>query len=142
MNGKIVAIRVVVAIVVISAVAYFYSDYILGLLTARPDFQLSANPTLIRLGYIGSSNTAIITVKSINGLNSDVKLDVKPFLGFLGERFTFDPSEVHLPANGEVSCTLKIDVMSNIEPREYFIDVSGVIGNLTHTIRITVEVSY
>ena len=142
MNGKIVAIRVIVAIIVISAVAYFYSDYILGLLAERPDFQLSANPTQIRLSYVGSSNTTTITVMSINGLDSDVKLDAKPYLGLIGARFIFDPSEVHLQANGEVSCTLRIYAMSNIEPGEYFIDISGVAGNLTRSIRVTVEVSY
>jgi len=142
LNGKIVAIRVIVAIIVISAVAYFYSDYILGLLAERPDFQLSANPTQIRLSYVGSSNTTTITVMSINGLDSDVKLDAKPYLGLIGARFIFDPSEVHLQANGEVSCTLRIYAMSNIEPGEYFIDISGVAGNLTRSIRVTVEVSY
>jgi hypothetical protein len=103
---------------------------------------MSANPSLMRLGYVGSSNTTVITIKSINGLDSNVKLDVKPVLGFFGIKYVINPSEVHLPAYGEVSSIVQIDVMNVIPPGVYYIDVSGAVGNLTHTVRVIVEVRY
>ncbi len=142
MSGKSVAAKIIIASLAVSAMLYFYSDYILGILTARPDFQLSVNPTLIQLGYVGSSNATVIVVKSINGFDQNVKLNAKPVFGVLGVRFTLDPSEFHLPANEEVACMLKIEVTSNMMPGQYFIDVSGISGNLTRTIRITVEIFY
>jgi hypothetical protein len=141
LNGKVVVIRFIIAIVIISFVLYFYSDYIMGLLTARPDFELSANPMSIKLGYEGTYNTTVITVRSINGFNSDVNLDVKPVLGFVGVRFILDLSEIHPPVNGVVSCTLKVEAGGSIAPGKYFTDVTGVANNLTRTVRITVEVS-
>ena len=142
MTWKSAAVKVIIAVVAVSALLFFSSDYLLGLLTARPDFQLSVSPTSIRLGYVGSSNTTVITVKSVNGFDSVVKFDVKPFLGLLGVRFILNSSEVHLPANGEVSCTLKVEATFTIAQGQYYIDVSGVAGNLTRTVRVTVEVSY
>jgi len=91
---------------------------------------------------VGSSNTTIIIVKSVNGLDSVVKFDVKPFWGFLGVRFILNSSEVRLPANGTVACTLKVEATSTIAQGQYYIDVSGVAGNLTRTVRVSVEVSY
>ena len=142
MSKKSVVAKIIIALFVVSAMLFFYSDYMLGILTARPDFQLSASPTLIRLGYMGSSNATIIVVKSVNGLDSNVELNVKPVFGVLGVKFTLDPSEFHLKANEEVACMLKIEVTSNMMPGQYIIDVSGISGNLTRTIRITVEIFY
>ena len=142
MSRKSVVTKVFITLVIVSAILYNYSDYILGILKARPDFQLSASSTLIKVGYVGSYNTTIITVRSINGLDSNVKLDVKPVLFILGIKFTLDPSEVHLPANKEVTCELKIEAISTIAPGKYLIDVYGISGNITRTVRITVEISY
>jgi len=140
MSGKTVAAKVFVLVIVLTILNYH--DYIFGILTARPDFMLSANSTLIRVGYVGSYNTTIITVKSINGFDSNVKLDVKPVLFAVGIKFTLDPLEVHLPANKEVACELKVEATTTIAPGNYLIDVYGISGNITRTVRITVEVSY
>ena len=142
MSSKSVAAKVIIILVIVSAMLYFNSGYIFGILTMPPDLQLSASSTLIKVGYVGSYNTTIITVRSINGLDSNVKLDVKPVLFILGVKFTLDPSEVHLPANKEVTCELKIEVISTIMPGKYLIDVYGISGNITRTVRITVEISY
>jgi hypothetical protein len=141
MSRKSVVAKVFIALVITSAILY-YNDYILGILTARPDFQLSVSSNFIKLGYIGSYNTTVITVRSINDFDSNVKLDVKPVLFILGIKFTLDPSEVHLPANKEVTCELKIEAISTIAPGKYLIDVYGISGNITRTVRITVEISY
>jgi len=142
MSSKSVAAKVIIILVIVSAMLYFNSGYIFGILTMPPDLQLSASSTLIKVGYVGSYNTTIITVRSINGLDSNVKLDVKPVLFILGVKFTLDPSEVHLPANKEVTCELKIEVISTIMTGKYLIDVYGISGNITRTVRITVEISY
>jgi hypothetical protein len=141
MSRKSVVAKVFIALVVVLAILY-YSDYILGILTARPDFQLSASSTLIKVGYVGSHNTTIITVRSINGLDTNVTLDVKPVLFIVGIKFTLNPSEVHLPANKEVTCELKIEAINTIAPGRYLIDVYGISGNITRTVRITIEISY
>jgi len=139
MSRKSVVAKVFIALVIVLTILY-YNDFIFGFLTARPDFKLSANTTLMKVGY-GSYNTTIITVKSINGFDSNVKLDVKPVLFILGVKFTLDPSEVHLPANKEVTCELKIEATSTIALGRYLIDVYGISGNITRTVRITVEIS-
>ena len=141
MSRKSVVATVFIIIIIVFAILY-YNDYILGILTARPDFQLSASSTTIKVGYIGSYNTTIITVRSINGLDTNVTLDVKPVLFIVGIKFTLDPSEVHLPANKEVTCELKIEAISTIAPGRYLIDVYGISGNIIQTIRITIEISY
>jgi hypothetical protein len=141
MSRKSVVTKVFIASIIVLAILY-YSDYILGILTAQPDFQLSAGTTLLKIGYVGSYNTTTITVRSINGLESNVTLDVKPVLFIVGVKFTLDHSEVHLPANKEVTCELKIEAISTIAPGQYLIDVYGISGNITRTVRITIEISY
>ena len=142
MSRKMLAAKVAAVLVAVSCVLYFYGDYWLGILTARPDFQLSVDPNTIQLGYIGSSNTTVITVKSINGFDSNVTLDIKPVSGVSGVRFTLDPSEFRLSVNEEVKCALRIEATSFMVIGQYSIDVYGVSGNLTRSIRITIEVSY
>jgi|GEM_PF-1523919 hypothetical protein len=134
------AAKAVAAFVVLSVILYFYGDYWLGILTARPDFQLSANPSLVQLSRIGSFNTTTITFRSINGFESDLVIDAEPAFGVLGVKFTFEPSELHLPANGEVTCTLGVEVTSYMPQGQYLVDVSGVSGNLTRTIHVTLEI--
>ena len=141
MSRKTAVARIFVALVVVLTIVY-YNDYISGILTVRPDFQMSASSTIIEVGYVGSYNTTIITVKSINGLDSNVKLDVKPVLFIVGIKFTLDPSEVHLPANKEVTCELKIEATSTIAPGRYLVDIYGISGNITQTVRITIEILY
>ncbi len=134
------AAKAVTAFVVFSVILYFYGDYWLGILTARPDFELSVSPSLVQLGGIRSSNTTIITVKSINGFDSDLKIDVEPVFGILGVKFTLEPSELHVPANGEATCLINIEVTSYMPQGQYLVDVSGITGNLTRTIHITLEI--
>jgi hypothetical protein len=141
MSRKSVVATVFIIIIIVFAILY-YNDYILGILTARPDFQLSASSTTIKVGYVGSYNTTIITVRSINGLDTNVTLDVKPVLFIVGIKFSFDPSKVHLLANKEVTCELKIEAISTIAPGRYLIDVYGISGNITRIVRITIEISY
>ena len=134
------AAKAVAAFIVFSVILFFYGDYWLGILMARPDFQLSASPSLVQLGGVGSVNTTVITLTSINGFDSDVKVDVEPVFGILGVKFTLEPSEIRLPTNGEVACLLMFEVTSYMPQGQYLVDVTGISGNVTRTVQITVEI--
>jgi len=136
------SVKILAALIVVSSILYFFDDYWLGILITRPDFQMSADPSIIRLGYIGSSNSTVITVKSVNGFDSNVTLDVRSVFSVSGVEFTIDPSVFHLSANEEVTCVLRIEAMSFILVGQYSIDVYGISDNLTRTVRITIDVSY
>ena len=133
---KAAAVLAVVAIII-----YFSYDHIYGLLTAQPDFEISAAPDTVALSYRGSSNRTTITVKSLNGLAGDVKLEVNPSFGMFGIQFTLNPASTYLPANGQVSCVLELVVKSSVPSGFYFVDVVGVANNITRVARVTIKVS-
>ena len=130
---------------VVASLAVFlllhYND-IVGFLRARPDFEISIRPESIDLqAYKEGSTIVIITVTSINGLDSDIALDVAPSLGIVGVSFTIEPSTVSLPAHGQVTCILSIDVTSPVPTGRHYVDVIGTAGHLEHIARLTIIVA-
>jgi len=123
----------------------FCHDYIEGFLKLRPqpNFEISANPISITLhSWEGSTDRTIITVKSIGGFSGSITFEVLRVYLIGDLRFTFDSPNVTLPADGQVQCILTFYVCSYIPPEKYYIEVVGIAGNLKHSVRITITVSY
>ena len=113
----------------------------------EPDFELSANSSMITLkNWIGSSNSTTITVKSVNGFNHSVTFKIKRVrVGFLGTvddlKFELQPHHVYLPAGGEGSCVLTVEIRDLTTLGVYYVDVDAVAGDVKHSICITVRVT-
>jgi len=130
-----------IILLVASIIIYFSYNYILGVLNPRPDFIISATPSMVTLSYIGSHNETTITVESLNGMTGNIELNVEMGFGIIGIDYTLSPPSPYLPANGQVTCVLRFVVKSSVPLGGYYVDVVGVVGNVTHQARITIEVS-
>jgi hypothetical protein len=140
LQKKTKAILTAASIVVVFLVIYFQDDYILGLLSPRPNFELSAAPTTVTLSYMGTRNRTIITVESRYGLTGDIKLHLEKGFGIIGIDYTLSPPTSSLPANGQVAYVLEFVVKSAVPPGQYYIDVTAVVGEIAHEIRIVIQV--
>ncbi len=110
---------------------------------SQPDFEISANPEKVFLySWEGSSNTTIISVKSVNGFSGEVTVKVG-YTYVIGDvRLYLDSSGVTLRAGGQAYCLLTLYTITPIHPGQYFVDVVGKSGNIEHSVRITVVVTY
>lgn len=137
------AVAGVAAILCITIVLYFSYDYIYGFLRPQPDFEISANPDSIVLeSYEGSSDTTVVTLKSISGFTEDITLKLSTSFGIMGDiRFDLDSYEVHLPPDGEAQCVLSLVVASYVTSGEYYVDVVATAGQVEHSVRIIIAVS-
>jgi hypothetical protein len=140
LQRKTKAILTATIIVVVLVVIYFQDDYILGLLSPRPNFEISAAPSTVTLSYMGSRNRTIITVESLYGLTGDIELNSEKGFGIIGIDYTLSPPASSLPANGQVAYVLEFVVKSSVPPGQYYVDVIAVVGSVTHDIRITIQV--
>ena len=123
---------------------YFSYDYLYGFLRPQPDFEISADPDSIVLeSYEGSSNVTVIRLKSISGFTEDVSLKLTTSFGIMGDiRFDLDSYEVHLPPDGQAECALSLVVVSFVTSGEYYVDVVATAGQIEHSVRIIIIVSY
>ena len=138
------AVVAVAAILCISVILYVSYDFLYGFLRPQPDFEISANPDSVVLqSYEGSSNTTVVTLKSINGFTEDISLKLVKSFGIMGDiRFELDSTEVYLPPGGEAQCSLTLRVVSFVTSGEYYVDVTPTADQVEHSVRIIINVSY
>ena len=138
----------ITAIPLFAFTVFLCYEYMWGALAPRiepsaPDFEISASPKTVFLhSWEGSSNTTVITVKSVNGFSSKVTVRIG-YAYLIGDvRLFLNSSEVTLPANGQAYCLLTLYTITPIHTGQYYVDVVGKAGNMEHSVRITVVVTY
>jgi uncharacterized membrane protein len=114
-------------------------DIIEGITEPTPDFSIEASPDSLTIeqGGVGMST---ITIKSLDGFNHSVDLDVTspPISGITA---TLDPLQVTPPPDGSANSTLTVEVASTAVPATYTITVTGTNDSLTHSTDISLEVT-
>lgn len=132
------------AVLCIVVILYFSYDCLYGFLRPPPDFEIEAAPDAIFLeSYEGSSNSTVVALKSLNGFSGDISLKLVKSFGIMGDiRFDLGSDELYLPPNGQSQCTLSLEVVSFVTSGEYFVDVIATAGQVEHTVRVTITVSY
>ncbi len=101
--------------------------------SAKPNFQIGAQPKTVTVAPGGTGTTKIQTLVS-GGFDSAIALSSS-----LGASATFNPSSI--PAPGSGSSTMTITVGSKIKAGTYSITVTGTGGGVTHTTKVTLIVN-
>jgi uncharacterized membrane protein len=102
----------------------------------KPDFSLSASPTLLSIVQGTQGNSTITTAVS-NGFNSSINLSATGMPS--GISVNFNPSTI--PAPGAGSSTMTITVSSNTPSGTYPITVTGNGGGIQQNTAVTVMVA-
>ncbi|MGO9519406.1 MAG: hypothetical protein ACLPND_20410, partial [Candidatus Korobacteraceae bacterium] len=102
----------------------------------KPDFSLSASPTLLSIVQGTQGNSTITTAVS-NGFNSSINLSATGMPS--GISVNFNPSTI--PAPGAGSSTMTITVSSNTPAGTYPITVTGNGGGIQQNAAVTVMVA-
>jgi prepilin-type N-terminal cleavage/methylation domain-containing protein len=105
---------------------------------AVPDFSISANPVTIKAPQTGTSQSATITIASINNFNSAVNLSVTSGLP-AGATANFNPNPVTPSPNGQINSDF-IVTTSNVTAGIYNLTIQGQSGAITKTINVTLDV--
>lgn len=123
---------------------YLWHDRIFGLLVRTPPgFELLATTETIMLSrYEGSSNSTTVIVRSVNGFQGTVTIEValeSPFT--IGVVEPNHPANLTLAANEQTSFELTFFVRSTISPGTKLVDVVATDGETESSITITIIVS-
>ncbi len=138
MSRKLAALGLFVTIVAL----YMYHDQIFGLLIKpQPSFELSAaTEPIVLCRYEGSSNSTIIAIKSLNGFQGTVVVNVtlkSPFMTMLGDIVLVYPDNITLAANEQASFELSFYVHSTTSPGTYLAEVVATDGKLESSVTVT-----
>ncbi|MDW8023628.1 MAG: hypothetical protein RMJ15_07835 [Nitrososphaerota archaeon] len=104
-----------------------------------PDFAIAVSPTSQTI-IPGQTTSFIITVTSINGFSSKVRLSssVTPSGGDI--KLSFNPIFVTPPPDGSVHSLMTVSSGKNAKRTTYTIAVSGTHGDISHSFTVTVKV--
>jgi hypothetical protein len=123
-------------------ILYVSYAYFVGFVEREPDFDMSVNPqTMVLLSYKGSSNQTIITLSSINGFDENISLSIDRgimLMGGLGVGLDF--YQVHVLTNRQVQVRLSFYVITGISPGSYYVDVFANSSDISHSVRVFVNV--
>lgn len=103
-----------------------------------PDFSLAVSPTAITVPQ-GGSNSATVTVTSVNSFSSATSLSVSSLPS--GVTASFSSSSVTPPAGGSANSTLTLSASSSAAPGTYTVVVTGTSGSLTHSTNLSLTVN-
>jgi len=149
MGKAVLKSPLVAVLILLLAVSIFIGyQYMWGFLASQvkppqPDFEISADPEQVAVhSWEGSSNTSVITVRSIGGFSGRVTLEVGYTFLFGDVRLILSSSEVTLQADDRAYCLLTVYTLTPIKPGQYHVDVVGKSGSIEHSVRITVTVTY
>jgi hypothetical protein len=101
------------------------------------DFSVSANPTMLNIQQ-GASAPTTLTLGSLNGFTGTIGLSGPTITGIA---YSFAPGTVTLTAGSSGTSTFTVTVNSGFAIGNYSIIVTATTGSLSHTIRVTVQVS-
>jgi hypothetical protein len=125
--------------------SYSFKEYAFGLTVtpvATPDFSISSSLAAIPVTQ-GGSNTATITVTSINGLNSAVDLSAS-WVGSAPTGVTFTlPTPITPPSGSTATSPLIIVATGSASTGSFTLRVTGTSGLLSHDVipDITIQVA-
>jgi len=107
---------------------YMYHDQIFGLLVKpQPSFELSAaKEPIVLCRYEGSSNSTIIAIRSLNGFQGRIDVNVtlkSSFMTMLGDIELVYPGNILLAADKQASFELSFYVRSTTSPGTYLAEV-------------------
>jgi len=144
LKSPLVAVLVLLfAVLVLIGYQYMCGFLALQKKPPQPDFEISADPEQVAVhSWEGSSNSSVITVKSIGGFSGRITLEVGYTFLFGDVRLILNPSEVTLQGNDYADCLLTLYTLTPIKPGQYYVDVVGKSGSIEHSVRITVVVTY
>jgi len=139
-SKKLAVIGLSVAILAV----YMWHDRIFGLLViAPPGFEISAATETIMLSrYEGSSNSTTVTIRSVNGFQGTVTIEValeSPFT--IGVVEPNHPPNLTLAAYEQASFELTFFVRSTISPGTKLVDVTATDGKIEVSVTVTLIVS-
>jgi len=106
---------------------------------AVPDFSILANPVTIKAPQTGTSQSATITITSINNFNSAVNLSVTSGLP-AGATANFIPNPITPPPNGNATSNFTTVSASNVTAGFYTLTIRGQSEAIAKTTDVTLEV--
>lgn len=106
----------------------------------KPDFTISANPTSLNI-RLGSSNTTIITINSINGFSGTITLSatISPQTK-QSPSLTLSSSTVAVSPGAPATILLTVTTKGGTQTGNYTVTVSANSGSLSHTLTVPVSV--
>ena len=79
----------------------------------------------------------------MNGFSGEISLKLVKSFGIMGDiRFDLASHSAYLPPDGQYQVTLSLLVVSFVTQGEYYVDVVATAGQIEHTERIIIVVSY
>jgi len=102
------------------------------------DFTLSALPSSITIVH-GHSATVSINLSSVNGFTGTVSLTQSD--SSINIKTLLNPSQVTLAPDGSGSSSLKIAALKKTTPGTYLVAVTGIVGTVSHSVTVTVNVT-
>ncbi len=82
-------------------------------------------------------------MKSVNGFAGNISLKLVKSFGIMGDiRFDLDSHDLYLEPDGKAERVLSLLVVSFVTSGEYYVDVVATSGQVEHSVRIIVTVSY
>jgi hypothetical protein len=109
-------------------------DNALAVYGLLPNFSVSASPPSETIPRTGTA-TYTVTVTSTNGFSGSVNLSVSPVPK--GATATFTPSSI----SGSGNSMLKISTTNPTSVGSYTLTITGVIGNVSHSANVTLQVT-
>ncbi len=103
-----------------------------------PDFSITVYPSSLSIQQ-GTSDTASITIASLNGFSDLVTLTVSPAID--GITYSFDPSAVTPPTDDAITSTITIAVAETTTPNTYVLALTGTSGDLQHNASLSLEIT-
>jgi len=115
----------------------------LPVIVAAPDFSTVASLTSLTVQAGGKSNSTIITIPSLDGLQGSVSLDsiVQPCFSGICPTVSFNPPGVSLSPGGWTSSNISVSAPTGTPPGSYFITVNVASGLLSHAVYLSVLVT-
>src|SRR5437667_5005535 len=117
--------------------------FYLPIFVAAPDFSTVTSLTSLTVQAGGKSNSTIITIPSLDGLQGSVSLNstVQPCFSGICPTVSFNPPGVSLSPGGWTSSNISVSAPTGTPPGSYFITVNVASGLLSHAVYLSVLVT-
>src|SRR5437667_147162 len=117
--------------------------FYLPIFVAAPDFSTVTSLTSLTVQAGGKSNSTIITIPSLDGLQGSVSLNstVQPCFSGICPTVSFNPPSMSLSPGGWTSSNVSVSAPTGTPPGSYFITVDVASGLLSHAVYLSVLVT-